>query len=83
MLFDFIYPSERAQIPLWVRAEFARRTQSELASPAPGARVCYGTLLSRGQYPIDVERWGYRDSRIDASMSREEVAAWTAAIDTP
>jgi hypothetical protein len=31
----------------------------------PAERVCRGTLLSRTQYVVDVERWGYADGRLD------------------
>jgi hypothetical protein len=44
--------------------------------------VCRGTLLSRAQYLVDLERWGYEDPRLmpTGSMSWREVARWTAAI---
>jgi hypothetical protein len=38
--------------------------------------------LSRQQYLIDVEQWGYLDARAldDNPMSDEDIATWTAAI---
>jgi len=82
LLFDFAYPSERRHIPRWVR-EALRHRLDELSGQAPLAQaVCYGTLLSREQYLIDVERWGYRDGRAqEGTMTRKEVADWTAAIE--
>jgi hypothetical protein len=46
-------------------------------------KVCGGTILSRAQYLIDIEDWGYQDARIKplGNMSKEDVVHWTAAID--
>lgn len=83
ILFAFVYPGERWRIPDWILRELIGRLQSELADPVSGERLCRGTLLSRAQYLVDVERWGYRDARLaaPATMTAEEVAHWTAAID--
>ena len=45
--------------------------------------MCRGTLLSRAQYLVDVESWGYRDARLDprVAMTEEDIAHWTRAID--
>jgi hypothetical protein len=86
LLFDFAYPSERAQILQRVREELWERVRKEMMNPPPASpTVCYGTLLSREQYLIDVESWLYRDARLETGgpMSREEVANWTAAIAEP
>ena len=32
---------------------------------APPEAVCQGTLLSREQYLIDIDRWGYADARLE------------------
>lgn len=83
VLFDFIYPGERAQIPAWLRGELGRRTQDADTSLACDAKECRGTLLSRTQYLVDIEQWGYADGRLrpNGPMSEEEVALWTAAIE--
>lgn len=86
LLFDFIYPSERARIAPALRAELLRRALAELDGPAPAERVCGGTLLSRAQCLQDVERWGCLDARLaeGGPMSKREVQLWTAAIaETP
>ena len=46
-------------------------------------RVCRGTLLSRSQYLVDLERWGFEDARLEprGSMSKQEIDRWTAAIE--
>src|SRR5262249_60281803 len=47
-------------------------------------RLCRGPLLSRAQYLVDVEQWGYQDARLRprGAMSAEQVGRWTAGIDT-
>jgi hypothetical protein len=82
VLFGYIYPGERAQVPAPVVEELLRRLQKETRSPAPAERVCQGTLLSRAQYLVDIESWGYQDPRLapQGNMSTADVAHWTAAI---
>jgi hypothetical protein len=81
ILFGYIYPSEREQVPVWVLGELMRRHEDAVSAP-PSERVCRGTLLSRQQYLPDIERWGYRDARTrpDNPMSDTEIAIWTAGI---
>jgi hypothetical protein len=83
VLFGFIYPSERSRIPDWVMDDLCGRLRDEQRAPPPADRVCQGTLLSRAQYLVDVEEWGYRDARLipDGTMTRRETAKWTAAIE--
>jgi hypothetical protein len=82
VLFGYIYPSERERIPGWVLHELLRRLGDDLSAPPPAERVCRGTVLSRQQYLIDVERWGLRDARTLAEnpMTETEIATWTAGI---
>jgi hypothetical protein len=82
-LFGFIYPAERTAIPASLMVALSRRLERESREQAPADRICQGTLLSRAQYLTDVSRWGYADGRLgpDGSMTPEEVAQWTAAID--
>jgi hypothetical protein len=82
VMFGFIYPSERDRVPAWVMHDLVGRLQAELAAPPPAARVCQGTLLSREQYLIDVQRWGFADARERplGPMSHADVVHWTRAI---
>jgi hypothetical protein len=82
VLFGYIYPSERDRVPHWVLNELMRRLAGSLSAPAPHERVCRGTLLSRQQYLIDAQCWGYRDVRqlAENPMSEWDIAAWTAGI---
>jgi hypothetical protein len=83
VMYGFVYPAERMQIPEWVMNALLARVREETSSEAPGERVCRGTLISRAQYLIDIEQWGYQDSRLrpGGPMTQAEVAHWTAAID--
>lgn len=64
ILFGFIYPFERGRIPPSVMDGLLDRLQSESHHPSPAGRLCQGTLLSRVQYAIDIDRWGYQDARL-------------------
>jgi hypothetical protein len=82
VLFGFIYPSERDRVPAWVMNDLATRLLAETAAAPQGERVCQGTLLSREQYLIDIQRWGYADprERPEGPMTHADVARWTRAI---
>ena len=83
ILFGFIYPSHRSIVPLWVMQELAGRLAKEIQAPDSDDKACYGTIISRQQYLIDVQRWGYKDARLKplGTMSEEEIAHWTAGIE--
>lgn len=82
-LFAFIYPSERHRLPQAVMMDLIGRLQKEMSGPASDNRVCRGTLMSRGQYLLDIGRYGYLDARLAPSgnMSAEDAVYWTWAID--
>jgi hypothetical protein len=82
MLFGFIYPAEHRRIPDWVMQELLDRLHHELHGPPPATRLCQGTLLSRAQFLIDINSWGYQDARLmpKGNMTLADVAHWTAAI---
>jgi hypothetical protein len=80
--FGFIYPGERHRIPAGVLSELSTRLQRELGTADRGERVCRGTILSRAQYLVDVERWGYLDPRLapHGNLTEREAEIWTAGI---
>jgi hypothetical protein len=82
VLFGSIYPSQRDRIPARVLHELADRLRIETDSEASAIPVCQGTLLSRAQYLVDLERSELEDARLepDGPMTTEEVALWTEAI---
>jgi hypothetical protein len=81
VLFGFAYPGERTRVPDWVMQDLLRRLEEEQHTP-PERRVCQGTLLSREQYLIDVQEWGYEDARLAprGPMTAADIGHWTAAI---
>jgi hypothetical protein len=82
LLFGYIYPSERTLIPQAVLRDLWGRLEPELTVDGD-ERLCNGTVLSRAQYLVDVDRWDYEDGRLHprGTMTPDDVARWTAAID--
>jgi hypothetical protein len=80
VLFGYVYPAEQDRIPADVLRSLAGRLLEEPADR--GDRRCRGPMLSRGQYLIDTEEWGYEDARLKPSgtMTPEQITHWTAAI---
>lgn len=81
ILFGYIYPSERQQIPQDIVFELLNQLASELAAPSSADEPCQGPLLSRIQYRPDIEKMGFKDARLKAEskMSPEEAIDWTEA----
>ena len=79
VLFRYVYPSEADAIPAWILRDLM---QTETRLPR-GEKVCRGTYLSRAQYLVDVEQWGYADARLApyGAMSARDWLLWTNAID--
>jgi hypothetical protein len=84
VIFGYVYPAERNRIPAKVMEDLIHRMQQEQGSEPDDSRLCRGTLISREQYLPDVQEWNYADARLKpvGTMSKEEVAHWTAAIGT-
>jgi hypothetical protein len=82
ILFGFVYPDKRQNIPNWVMEELLRRLS--VSRPNIQNDVCFGTLLSREQYLHDLRQLKYRDAREapEGPMSRADLEIWTNAIGT-
>lgn len=81
VLFGFIYPAERRQVPEWVMAELAARLRDETHAGNADERINYGTIISRQQYLKDIAEWGYEDARlVHGTMSEADIESWTAGI---
>jgi hypothetical protein len=63
VLFGFIYPGHRLQIPSWLMNELMRRLGLEMSTLPPHPQVCQGTLLSWSQYLVHTDRGDYEDAR--------------------
>src|SRR5690606_2762400 len=66
-IFDYVYPGHRNRIPDWVRRELLERAREDDATGDP--EVCAGTLISRFSFSIDVNEWGFRDLRQEATRA--------------
>lgn len=84
VLFGFVYPGMRQQVPDWVQRLLLEHLQTELSGPALNGdqSLCQGTLLSREQYCVDVRDWGHEDARTraDVAMTPDDIQHWTDAI---
>ena len=82
ILFGYIYPSERHRIPVAVMDDLITRLRNEASTPGP-SRLCRGTLLSRKQYLVDIQEWGFRDARLEerVQMNEKDIVDWTDAIE--
>ncbi|MFL5343135.1 MAG: hypothetical protein ACJ8F7_23635 [Gemmataceae bacterium] len=78
ILFGFVYPDDRRNVPEPVLRALAARPFEE---PADGDTVCRGPLLSRTQYLTDTEEWGFADPRLEPAgpLNAEQLTRWTDA----
>ena len=67
-LFDFVYPGHREHVPQPVRKKLYKRAEQEM-NTVGDARLCYGTMISRFSYNIDVNEWGFRDPRKELTIA--------------
>jgi hypothetical protein len=84
ILFEFIYLGEPPPIPE-LGERLLERWHAEKRSRPTSTRLCQGKLLSRAQYLVDIEEWGYEDARLvpTGSLARQEVVEWTEAMAKP
>jgi hypothetical protein len=80
ILFGFVYPDKRENVPQWVTDELMRRLS--IIRPNPESDICYGPILSREQYLHDLDHWKYRDARVEpeGGMTEEQIRIWTDGI---
>ena len=62
MLFRFAYPSDRDVVPDRVMTGLLSRVVESLRSGAE-ERICRGDLMSRINYRLDIDSWGYASAR--------------------
>jgi Nucleotidyl transferase of unknown function (DUF2204) len=81
VLFGYIYPGERDKIPAAIMDDLIARLRSEKRTVVAD-RICRGTLLSRKQYLLDIQKRGFRDARLQqrVRMNAKDIAHWTKAI---
>jgi Nucleotidyl transferase of unknown function (DUF2204) len=84
LLFGYTYPDDADRIPVRIMDSLLDKVKKEtrIGGPAgPDGRLCRGPILSRLQYLVDVEDWGYRDARLAPAgpMTAADIAHWTKA----
>lgn len=80
VLLEYVYPDSQSVVPRWVMDGLTHRLRQGRDGPSSSnGRTCFGTLLSRRQYEMAVNDWGYADARCPpvGLMTREEVDRWT------
>ena len=79
ILFGFVYPARRSQVPDWVMDDLMDRLRLDRGDQ--DSDVCFGTLLSREQYLHDIQTLGYGDARRPphGRMTEAEIETWTVA----
>jgi hypothetical protein len=79
LLFGYVYPNHSDVIPRWVTRHLCK---APAASVPPGVKLCRGTNLSRSQYLVDLQKWGYIDARLPpfGRMTARERSIWTRPI---
>jgi hypothetical protein len=82
VLFGFVYPGEQDKVPAAIFNELLDRLNRDRAADGVEG-LCRGPLLSRKQYLIDTEIWGYGDARLPplGLMTPEQITRWTAGIE--
>ena len=67
-LFDYVYPGHRHKVPRWVREHLLEHARTGMADEGDPI-ACAGTLISRFSFSIDVNEWGMRDLRKEATAA--------------
>jgi hypothetical protein len=75
MMYRFAYPSDRSAIPDWVMAHFLERTLNTMHEGDWEQKICRGNLISRVNYRLDIEHWGYADGRKWDEAERQQPAS--------
>lgn len=87
MLFHYVYPGFRSRVPREVLEGLLDRARQEIGHDDHDETLTNGPLISRFSFAIDVQEWGFHDTRserIRRAMSSEPVrhivkdSVWTA-----
>lgn len=71
VLFRYVFPSHREEIPARVIDTLLARFEQSRAEPWTRGKLCRGFLLDGiGTYSLDITEWGYRDARQEAWEQR-------------
>lgn len=82
LMFTYVYPGYRANIPAWVPEHLLTLAKEEFAREEEQVDVTRGPLISRFSFTIDVREWGFADPRselVHKAQASPEVRAIVAA----
>jgi len=86
LLFGYVYPADRAQVPQWVLDQLLEQVRNDsstdLAIDPDEVTFCRGTLLSATDYLHDVDHGTYVDPRLPpyGNMAPAHIDQWTTAL---
>ena len=63
LMFNYVYPGYRSNIPSWVPEHLLSRAREMFASEESDVDFTRGPLISRFSFMIDVREWGFEDPR--------------------
>lgn len=69
LMFSYVYPGYKANIPAWVPERLLENARQEFARGEEDVDLTRGPMISRFSFTIDVREWGFSDPR--AEMVRE------------
>lgn len=58
--FQFVYPSDRDQVPKWLFDQLLEIAKDQFDLPAPIEKVCLGPLIEHSEYNVDITDWNYK-----------------------
>jgi hypothetical protein len=65
LLFSYVYPGYRSNVPSWVYEQLIERARTELDRDVEDLDFTRGPLISRFSFTIDVREWGFVDPRTE------------------
>ena len=69
LMFSYVYPGYKANIPAWVPERLLENARQEFARGEEDVDLTRGPMISRFSFTIDVREWGFSDPR--AEMVRD------------
>ena len=65
LMFNFVYPGYRTNVPSWVTEQLLDRARSEVGRDEGDLNFTRGPLISRFSFTIDTVEWGFTSPRFD------------------
>lgn len=81
LMFTYVYPGYKANIPAWVPELLLERAREEFAREEDAGDVTRGPMISRFSFTIDVREWGFADPRSELVRKARTSAEVRAIVD--